>query len=80
MKHKHIITQQGGAHVFAKALGVPYQTAASWRGRNSIPQRYWQRVARAGLGTVAELEAGAAERKREKEDDERTGRGAAVGA
>jgi hypothetical protein len=71
MKHKHIITKAGGAHVFATALKVPYQTAASWKGRNSIPEWHWKRVVRLGLATMKQLEEGAVERMREKQDEDR---------
>jgi hypothetical protein len=31
----------------AALLNVPYQTAAAWRRRNSIPSRYWLALAEA---------------------------------
>jgi len=40
---------------FAGALGVPYQTAAAWKRRNSIPPDQWLRLVTAAREIGQEL-------------------------
>ncbi|WP_366656586.1 carph-isopro domain-containing protein [Fodinicurvata sp. EGI_FJ10296] len=62
-----IINLWPSAADLARDIGVPYQTVAAWRRRNSIPPRHWQSIisagSRRGVSLTVECLAGAALRR-----------------
>ena len=42
-----VISAFGSTAVFADAVTVPYQTAAAWKNRDSIPAKYWKKIIQA---------------------------------
>ena len=69
--HSDIIKRAGTPATVLEKIGniVSVHTVTSWRQRNSIPAEHWKTLCEAGLATLEELAAAAAERPATRSQD-----------
>ncbi len=61
--HLDIIDDAKGPAKLARAIAADPNTAKQWRTNGSIPAPYWEAIADAGLASLEELAAAAAQRR-----------------